>query len=174
VNLTARIESHSVGGQVLISDSTLKAAGGIVKIGRRIEVHAKGFREPITAYDVHGVGGPYGIDLDTVEPPLVALARAVPVRYAIVDEKTVDETERDAALRSLSPRKALLAVPEAVEPLKNIRFRLVGATGEILPGDVYAKVLEAREAPGESLLEIRFTSLPEEIAAKLSLMLEPV
>ena len=57
VNLTARIESYTVGGQILISEATRQEVGPILRIAQQIEIEAKGLDGPITVYDVRGIGG---------------------------------------------------------------------------------------------------------------------
>ncbi len=62
VNLTARIESYSVGRQILISEDTYKDAGtAIVETRGQIQVEPKGIKEPITLYEVSGIGGKHNI-----------------------------------------------------------------------------------------------------------------
>ena len=56
VNHAGRIESFTVGGQVLISEATLREAGDGVRVGERLAVDAKGTREPIVVYDLRGMG----------------------------------------------------------------------------------------------------------------------
>ena len=46
INLTSRVESITVGGQVLISESTRLEVGRTLKIGQQIEVKAKGVEHP--------------------------------------------------------------------------------------------------------------------------------
>ena len=57
VNHAGRIESFTVGGQVLISDATLREAGDGVRVGSRLAIDAKGTRERIVVYDLRGFGG---------------------------------------------------------------------------------------------------------------------
>ena len=45
VNLTARIESYTVGGQIFISENTLKACGDIVRLDNAMQVSPKGVKE---------------------------------------------------------------------------------------------------------------------------------
>jgi len=47
VNLTARIESFTVGGQVLVSPTLLQAAGQGFILGDEVKVHAKGMRKAL-------------------------------------------------------------------------------------------------------------------------------
>ena len=59
VNLTSRIQSCTIGGQILVSETTRQEAGRTLKIGQQIEVKAKGVEHPITLSEVLGIGGKY-------------------------------------------------------------------------------------------------------------------
>ena len=63
VNLTSRIQSCTVGGQILVSETTRQEAGRTLKIGQQIEVKAKGVEHPITLSEVLGIGGKYKLQL---------------------------------------------------------------------------------------------------------------
>ncbi len=52
VNLTARIESHTEGGEILISDSTLQLLEIPVQLGRQQQATVKGIKEPVTMHQV--------------------------------------------------------------------------------------------------------------------------
>jgi class 3 adenylate cyclase len=54
VNLTARIESFTVGGQVLASPTLINAAGGGLILGDEVKVHAKGMREALECRELLG------------------------------------------------------------------------------------------------------------------------
>jgi adenylate cyclase len=50
VNLTDRIESYTMGGQVLISEQTLRDAGSAVRVESVKQVIPKGVQQPINIY----------------------------------------------------------------------------------------------------------------------------
>ena len=54
VNLTARIESFTVGGQVLVSPTLINAAGRGLILGDEVKVHAKGMREALNCRELLG------------------------------------------------------------------------------------------------------------------------
>ena len=54
VNLTARIESQTAGGDILIAQSTLDKIQIPVQLGRRQEAQVKGINEPVTMHQVVG------------------------------------------------------------------------------------------------------------------------
>jgi adenylate cyclase len=63
VNLTSRIQSYTLGGQILISEPTRKEVGSILKIGQQMEVKAKGFEQPVPLSEVRGIGGRHNLSL---------------------------------------------------------------------------------------------------------------
>lgn len=63
VNLAARIESFTLGGQILVSDTTRKEVADIVRIDGRLRVKVKGIDEPVSIFDIGGIGGEYDIHL---------------------------------------------------------------------------------------------------------------
>ncbi|MBA3564962.1 MAG: response regulator [Gammaproteobacteria bacterium] len=63
VNLASRIESFTAGGQVLISAATRDACGDLLSVRDCFDVHPKGWREPVSVYDVDGVQGDHAVHL---------------------------------------------------------------------------------------------------------------
>lgn len=158
VNLTARIESLTVGGQVLISESARLAAGPSVELGNRIEVNAKGFKDPIQAWTLVGIGGERVPGEDEALVPLVSPIR---VRIARVSGKQVEDSDFEGAVVSLAAKRAEIVVSEEIADHANLRVRVSAGDGRELAGDLYAKVL-SRTARG---LLVRFTPPTGEIAA---------
>lgn len=63
VNLTARIQSMTLGGQILISEATRRELGDLVDLIGQLRVKVKGIAGPVPIYDVGGIGGRYGLFL---------------------------------------------------------------------------------------------------------------
>ena len=158
VNLTARIESNTVGGQVLVSAATLELAGADIKLGEKQMIVAKGFPQPIPAFEVKGIGGEYDRYLDEVDLALVALARPLEVRYRLVMSKNEEGPEQPARFSSMSVTGAVLEGDVALEAFKNLRIRMVAPSGTAIEGDLYAKVIES----GASC-KLRFTAVPPQV-----------
>jgi len=159
VNLTARIESYTVGGQVLISDDTRQAAGADVRVAGQMVVRAKGAREPLVAWELEGLAGDDAVAIPTRAESFQALAHEVPLRFSVLEGKHVGEEVAEGALVSLSERGADVRSATSVEPLTNLRVHLFSG-GVQVPGDLYAKVVEGAP-PG--CLRLRFTSMPPEV-----------
>lgn len=64
VNLAARIQDFTIGGQILISEATCQEVGDTLHLNGHLRVKVKGLSTSITIYDVTGIGSPYNIDIN--------------------------------------------------------------------------------------------------------------
>jgi class 3 adenylate cyclase len=159
VNLTSRIESYTIGGQVLISETTRQSVGPILRIAQHIEVEAKGLDRPITLYDVRGLGGIYDLFLQDDEEMFLPLRQALPLCYTLLAEKRLGSTVLTGAFIKLSTSGGEICSDTPVALWSNIKMRLIDGNGDTIPGDIYGKVVWSLPAnpPG---FAVRFTSLP--------------
>jgi adenylate cyclase len=164
VNLSARIESYTVGGQVLISEATRQEIGPIVRVAEKIEVAAKGIDEPISIYDARGIGGKYNLFLPESVDTLVSLPEAIPLQFTLLDGKHLGDAVCTGSLVKLSTKNGEVRSEHAVESLSNIKIQLMSNNGEELPGDLYAKVMGSL-SEGSPGFAVHFTSVPPEVAA---------
>ncbi len=145
VNLTARIESNTVGGQVLISGTTLDLAGPDVTTGEKQMIVAKGFPEPIPAHELKAIGAPYNLALDEIDLGLKPLTTPLEIRYRIMKGKNEEGEEQTARFTELSALGA--TVDASLEAFQNLKIRVAD-----VDGDLYAKVMSGGA--------LRFTAVP--------------
>lgn len=173
VNMTARIESYTVGGQILISEETLKVTAELVQIGRQMEIEPKGAKKPIAIYEVTGIGGPYNVFLPSEEEGLIPLEAALPIRYTVLEEKFAGRTVYEGRIVALSPKDALVSCPEPLSLMTNLKLQLMDTdSGEVFD-NVYVKVMEASQEEDKQF-SLRFTSMPTEATALLHKVLSHV
>ena len=171
VNLTYRIESYTVGGQVLISESTLKQAGSIVRVEGQREVYTKGVKKPVTIYEVAGIDGAFNLFLRQQEEEFFPLAESINIQYAILDGKHVSAVMLKGRLVKLSAKGAEVSAQYPVVPLSNIKFNLLPLnTPDSASEDIYAKVIERETDNGNFC--IHYTSLPPDIESMLNNLYE--
>ncbi len=164
VNHTGRIESVTVGGQVLISEATLRDAGEGVRVGARVSIDAKGTRDPIVVYDLRGLGESLlpdaGSDVVTLQQPLEVLC------HVVAGKKVEPEAFSGRALE-LSMRSATLLTARPLRVLTNLKLDLRPPGGG--PLEIYAKVVQASV---DGSTEVRFTSLAAEAETWLKELLD--
>ncbi len=159
VNLTSRIEAHTVGGQVLISEATRDAGGANVVTGEAIRIAAKGVAGLVRAFDLRGIGGKYGLMLPERVETFVTLGHPVPMSFALVEGKSITAESHPARLIRLSPSSGEIETDYPLTPATNIRFQ-VEAGGDV--ADVYAKVVRSSGEDGSGAI-VCFTAVPPRV-----------
>jgi adenylate cyclase len=156
------MEGFTVGGQILVSASTVAKAGDALELGQRVTFQAKGFKEPVDVYDLVGVAGSWNVRLPERDDKLEPLRPELPVTVAVLEGKQMSDITFEGTLRRGSVSAATLGADRALRAFTNLRLRLLGPDGQPRPGDLYAKVASGeKEADGGVL--VRFTSADPEV-----------
>ncbi len=160
VNLTGRIESFTVGGQILISDSTRKAAGEGLVTGAATALNSKGFRDPVTVHELLGIGPPHDLALPPNGFSPRPLEANLPVRFSLLTDKRVEGDAARAEFTSICLRGGEMRSDPLPALLADLRIEM--EAGEVRD-QFFAKVVERSEAS----VRVRFTSIPATIADSL-------
>lgn len=163
VNLTSRIQAFTLGGQVLISDATLRAAPATIQVRASLPLHPRGFKDPILVHNITGVAGRHRLLLPHHEEVLRPLTRPIPITFSVLHGEQVMRAESEGRLVQASDKTAQMLCDPAPPPLSSLRVRARTPEGADVPGEVYARVLSA--APGG--VRIHFTSNAPELARLL-------
>ncbi len=160
VNLTARIESFTLPGQVLVSQSTVDSAGDTLVVGESRSFQAKGFKDPIAAHELKGVRAPYDSVLPEAGDELRPLAREIPVSFTVVDGTHIRQASAEGRFVRASPSGAWVSSEQKAPPRANVRIRVRDEAGAELPVELYGRVVDG-ETDGGFL--VRFSSAPPEV-----------
>src|SRR5262249_42875883 len=160
VNLTGRIESYTTGGQILISPTTYAETAALLTVSDQITVAPKGVAVPITLYAVNSIGGAHQLCLPTPTETLAPLPQALEVRYSVLEGKFAGSTMYGGRVVKLATRTAELHVDQPIAAFSNLKLHFLRPGGEIVPGELFAKVVETRPEETSSVV-VHFTSIPE-------------
>ena len=164
VNMTSRIESYSVGGQMLISESVYQEAGEVLRIDSQRDVLPKGSETSLRIYEIGGIAGHYNLALEGREPALVTLSRQILLRYTVLESKDIGEKELEGSVTRLSKNCAEITFSSPISVLANLKMNLKEVDEKLSIRDFYGKVIK-RSAGKDSTQLIRFTSIPPEVDA---------
>jgi class 3 adenylate cyclase len=163
VNFTARAESSSVGGQVLISASTYERVKDLIEVGEVLKVEMKGVPGAATLYDVQAIRGPYNIKLKERSETLIPLKEKLNIQLCRIHEKIITGATGAAWITHLSEIGALIAYEGELAQWEDVRLHLLDESLAEMPGKIYGKVTSIR--PLEDDLHeaaVRFTSISRE------------
>lgn len=165
VNLTSRIESYTVGGQILISESTLRPLGRTARVDGHMEVMPKGVKRPIFLYEIGGLAGKFKIFLPKkVEISLTDLSKKLPVSFTILESKFATKQLNHGVIVGLAESAAQIQV-EGIEikKLDNLKLSLFNFQGKEITDELYGKVAKDPIQKGSSTLFLFiFTAVPNE------------
>lgn len=162
VNLASRIESYTVGGQILISESVKNKVANKIRIDNQMEVMPKGADEPLKLFEIGGISGDYNLILADKDSDMATLTLQIPFQYTVIDGKHVGKSGLKAVITKLSKVSAEIKTEEPLDRLSNIKVNLEDVDDDLGYKDLYAKVIEDL---GENSYLLRFTSVPVEVAA---------
>ncbi|MBU0994462.1 MAG: adenylate/guanylate cyclase domain-containing protein [Proteobacteria bacterium] len=160
VNFTARVESYTVGGQIYISEHTMKEVGPILKIAGQREVKPKGVKEPTTIYEVGGIFGDYNTMLPEKIPDVfIALQDTIDIDLIVLEGKHAGDEIFKGKIVKLAGPKAEVTSDLAVNPLDNLKLTVFSREGKKITSDLYGKVVDV---PDNTRFILNFTSVPPE------------
>lgn len=159
INLAGRIESYTIGGQILISEATHAEVGDLLRVEQALQVEPKGVSQPITLYDVTGIAGDHAQHLTVQTEQLYSLSQPLAICFSILEEKFAGRTIFEGQLVQLSLKEALLQTTAELQPLSNLKITLDATDAQVPSDEIFAKVVQC--APeGPSTYQLRFTSVP--------------
>jgi len=166
INFAYRIESYTIGGQILISPSTHHKVKSIVDARATREVSFKGVKEPVILYDVAGLGGKYQIFVpENKISPRTRLDPPLSFECYLLDGKTVSEDGIRGQITLLGETGAEVSLTRPVAAHTSIKI-VLGSENTKSPGELYARVTPVEGAGSGSLAggtQLRFTWVPEEV-----------
>jgi class 3 adenylate cyclase len=155
VNMAARVESYTTGGQLLVSSSVYQPLAEILEVGKQMEVKAKGLKGTMEVIEVLGIAGDYNLRLPDQNQPLRDLASPLAIRFMPLSGKDISAEPHPGWLIAANGLRGEIETLRPLEPLVDIKFSL--ATDGLNEDELYAKVEERREGGNR----IRFTCLSE-------------
>ncbi|MCK9378023.1 MAG: adenylate/guanylate cyclase domain-containing protein, partial [Syntrophobacterales bacterium] len=166
VNLTARIESFTVGGQVLVSPTLISAVQDGLIVGEETKVHGKGMQKALRCRELLGHADHPELLLEEENTTFTTLAEPIPFQYLVLTGKHLDGQMQPAALVEISQRRAVVEVTGQLAQHANLMLRLNVETGGEEPPQWYAKVIKLLDESSRRYL-IHFTSVPPGMVAWL-------
>lgn len=156
VNRAARIESQTVGGQILISEVTATALGADAVLGQARTVHFKGSSSPVQIFELLGWSGEEPLMLPTRHHHLKDLVPPKPATVALIVNSRHD-TSHAARVVALSETAARFETDLPIAHFDNVALTIDGRT-------YLAKIQPAEDGQGHIAV---FTSVPK-VAEELS------
>ena len=137
VNLCGRIESYTVGGQILVSPQTRAMISCDLDVAQELEVYPKGVKGALTLSQITGIGKPYSLSCQVLSQQEEMYPVQFPVEFKRITDKHCSETVFDGVLTAINEKNAILKTEIPLRLFENISICADNA--------VFCKVLRVSE-----------------------------
>ena len=175
VNLTSRVESHSLRGQVLLSENAYLLAKDYIEIGNVNEVFVKGKKNIVLMYEILSTSKPNKLVVPKREirrSPRVEVD--MPINFYIVDGKSILPEERTGKIIDMSYGGLMIKTPFALKVHSQIKFVLSLSLMGHRNSEVYATLLSVNEGEDEFKSQLEFTAIEPEAKRELKEFIDSV
>jgi hypothetical protein len=122
----------------------------------------KGVPGKVSLYDVRGIKGPYDAHLPDRDETPIPLERPINVQLYRLNQKILAEAQVTARITHISLTSAVIALKSAIGQWEDVRLLILNDDMELVPGEVYAKVVTAAAKGDGWEATVRFTSVSPE------------
>jgi len=163
VNTAARIESNTVGGQVLIGESTFNHVREKLASELPQTIMMKGMRKPLVVFAVTGIGVPYGIALETSRASHDGAMLTLPFSCWKIEDKKVSDVAASGETILINDSLLTATVSPPLDPHEDVKITFDFCQEAHCFEDIYAKVLSVGEARDHGAVhQLSITSIRQE------------
>jgi class 3 adenylate cyclase len=160
VNLAARVEGCTVGGQIFLSPTAYAQIHDLAEVAPPVPVEVKGIAEPLLLYELRGINGRFAQRLPEMDAALdQSVEVALPMQCWVIEGKVISQQTISGTVQRLGLRSLEVSLAQPLRPLTNVRLRLRYPDSEHDSGDIYGKVLTVKSLKDTGLTHVRLTSV---------------
>lgn len=155
VNACSRIESCSIGGQVLVSEETLSQITLSIDMSEQESVYAKGIHHPILLSEVYGIGNHKLLEYQ--EDNYQEVKEHVTIFLYPIERKLIIENPVHGRLKNISRHGAIIEIEDLRVDLNlyhDVELLVKNKDDRVIYQGIYAKVIEINH----SYIGLHFTS----------------
>ena len=159
VNTAARIESNSIGGQVLIGESTYDHVKALVKTDNAQTTMMKGMKKPLIFYSVLALESRYPITLKSPVKEKTILPIKLPFQCWEIKDKKIDLIPRSGETISMDDQKINVHIPSGLNAFTDVKLKFDFCLEAHCFEDLYAKNIPVETKGKNSFCQLQITSM---------------
>jgi len=163
VNTASRIESNTIGGQILIGESTFKLVKDLVTASPPQTAMMKGLKKPLVYYPVTEIGSPYNVEFKAPTDSENNIEIRLPFHCWKVKDKKIETESITGETILLNENFITASVTPPFEPMTDIKLIFDFCLEAHCFEEIYAKVLsvEPCKEKEKGLNHLRITSIAQ-------------
>ena len=166
VNVAARVEGATVGGQVFLTAETYARIRDLAEVLGPTQLEAKGLSEPLALYELRTLRGRFAQAVQAEETG-AEVAVSLPLTCRVIDGKVVRAESIEGEVVRLARHELVARLGASLDPLTNLRLRLRYSAQGAESEDIYGKIVRAEGTGAPRLVRIHLTSITDADAERL-------
>ena len=166
VNVAARVEGATVGGQVFLTAETYARIRDLAEVLGPTHLEAKGLSEPLALYELRTLRGRFAQAVQAEETG-AEVAVSLPLTCRVIDGKVVRAESIEGEVVRLARHELVARLGASLDPLTNLRLRLRYPAHGAESEDIYGKIVRAEGTGAPRLVRIHLTSITDADAERL-------
>jgi class 3 adenylate cyclase len=161
VNIASRIESNTIGGQVLLGESTYRMVMGSVTVDPPSTVMMKGLKKPLVSYPVEAITSPYNIALLSKPDIKTGLSIHLPFHCWEVEDKKIKSIAIWGETITIKENLIEARLQFPIKPLTNIKMTFDFCVDAHCFDEIYAKVVSVDTNENQTVSLMGITSISQ-------------
>ncbi|MEN8210828.1 MAG: adenylate/guanylate cyclase domain-containing protein [Thermodesulfobacteriota bacterium] len=172
VNTAARIESNSIGGQVLIGESTQTLVKDKIKADLPQNVMMKGMKHPLVFYSVKSIKA--GFDVALVSPAIKKNTLGIKLSFQCwkINDKKIDDMPIMGETISINDHEIVAKISSSLEPFTDLKIKFDFCLDAHCFENIYVKTISSEVEMEKDEKLLRITSMKQNDKAILKKWME--
>ena len=168
VNVAARIETNTIGGDVFIGESTYEQVQDKIEAEKAHSVMMKGLKRPLVYYPVTAVGSPYNIKLQPYDDDEKGVPLTLPFNCWVIEEERVSNEGMPGKTLAINENEIVAVVEKPLDRLTDVKLKFEFCTDVHCFDEIYAKVTTTEKIEKDTVNRFAITSINPEDRAMLN------
>jgi class 3 adenylate cyclase len=161
VNTASRIESLTVGGQVLIGEPTYRLVESDVEVDPPQTVMMKGYEKPLVCFPVNAISAPYQVALSVPPDKFKDVEIQLPLNGWVVEGKKIQEDAIYGKTLKINENSWQVELESAVAPMSDLKIQISFCSEAHCFDPIYAKVLDNTDPLPPNVYDLKITAMAQ-------------
>ncbi len=163
VNLVSRIESHSLRGQILISERTYKLATDYTEVSAPNQIEVKGSTNAVNLYELFSTNRPKLLEVPRREErKSPRVTTSLPLVFQLLSGKIVQPEKYQGIVLDLSYNGMMISTEERMPVMSEVKMSLALELFGDKKTDVYARILKSEKHNDRYRSSMEMTNISRE------------